>query len=76
MHSGPANKETRVKAQFGPTESSCTGRKESGTIKGLWDLVPSTAGKQGAAQSGELGPESPASVAGWGLDGQMVDTLD
>ena len=35
-HSGSANKETRVKVQFSPNESSCIGRTESGTLlKGL-----------------------------------------
>ena len=32
-----ANKETRVKVQFIPTESSCAGRTESGMGKGPWD---------------------------------------
>ena len=37
--SGSANKETRGKAEFIPTESSCIGRTDSGTMKGLWDLT-------------------------------------
>ena len=36
IHSGLANKETRVKVQFIPTESSCAGRTESGMGKGPW----------------------------------------
>ena len=29
-----ANKETRIKTQFSPTESICAGRTESGTPRG------------------------------------------
>ena len=38
-HSSSANKETRMKVQFGPTESSCAERTESVTVKGLWHLT-------------------------------------
>ena len=39
MHRSSANKETRMKEQFGPTEPSCIGKREGCTVKELWDLA-------------------------------------
>ena len=46
--SGSANKETRVKVQFGLTESSCAGRTKNSTVRdcGTWH----NAAGEGAAE--------------------------
>ena len=73
MCCGPDNKETRVKAQFGPTESGCAERTESVTLKGPWGLTPPGAGEQRAAQSEQIESESPARVTDLGLDDQELN---
>ena len=61
-----------MKVQFGPTESRCTGRTESGTVKELREQC-SVASEQGSEKGRDFRPESLVGPADWGLDGQELN---